>query len=109
MDVSGLLAYGVFFLTLAGIYAILTLGLNIQWGYAGMLNIGVGAFFSVGAYASTLATVAPNDAFVGGFNAPVIVGLLLAMALTGILAFFVGLITLPLRSDHLAIATIGIA
>ena len=45
MDVSGLLAYGVFFLTLAGIYAILTLGLNIQWGYAGMLNIGVGAFF----------------------------------------------------------------
>jgi len=109
MDVSGLLAYGVFFLTLAGIYAILTLGLNIQWGYAGMLNIGVGAFFSVGAYASTLATVAPNDAFVGGFNAPVIVGLLLAMALTGILAFFVGLITLPLRSDYLAIATIGIA
>jgi len=109
MDLSGLLAYGVFFLTLAGIYAILTLGLNIQWGYAGMLNIGVGAFFSVGAYASTLATVSPNEAFVGGFNAPVIIGLLLAMALTGILAFLVGSITLPLRSDYLAIATIGIA
>jgi branched-chain amino acid transport system permease protein len=109
MDISGLLTYGIFFLTLAGIYAILTLGLNIQWGYAGMLNIGVGAFFAVGAYASTLATVPPNDNYLGGFNAPVIIGLLLAMALSGILAFLIGLITLPLRSDYLAIATIGIA
>jgi len=109
MDFSGLITYGVFFLTLASIYAVLVLGLNIQWGYAGMLNIGVGAFFSVGAYASTLATVAPNEAYLGGFNAPVIVGMALAMLLSGVLAFFIGLITLPLRSDYLAIATIGIA
>ena len=109
MDFSGLINYGVFFLTLVSIYAILTLGLNIQWGYAGMLNIGVGAFFAVGAYTSTLVSVVPNDAYVGGFNAPVIVGVVLAMALAGGLAFFVGLITLPLRSDYLAIATIGIA
>ncbi|MDB9525324.1 branched-chain amino acid ABC transporter permease [Oscillatoria sp. CS-180] len=109
MSFSGLITYGIFFLTLAGIYAILVLGLNIQWGYAGMLNIGIGAFFSIGAYASTLVTVAPNDAFVGGFNAPVIIGILIAMAISGVLAFLVGLITLPLRSDYLAIATIGIA
>ncbi|MEO1211051.1 MAG: branched-chain amino acid ABC transporter permease [Cyanobacteria bacterium J06638_20] len=109
MNWIGLLNYGIFFLTLAGIYAILTLGLNIQWGYAGMLNIGVGAFFAVGAYGSTVMTVAPNEAFVGGFNAPVIIGIMVAMLLSGILAFFVGLITLPLRSDYLAIASIGIA
>jgi branched-chain amino acid transport system permease protein len=109
MNWAGLINYGIFFLTLAGIYAILTLGLNIQWGYAGMLNIGIGAFFSIGAYTSTLATVAPNEAYLGGFNAPVIVGMILAMGFSGILAFFVGLITLPLRSDYLAIATIGIA
>lgn len=109
MDFAGLINYGVFFLTLAGIYAILSLGLNIQWGYAGMLNIGVGAFFAVGAYASTLASVAPNDAYLGGFSAPVVVGMLLAMLLSGSLAFVVGLITLPLRSDYLAIASIGIA
>ncbi len=109
MDLSGFINYGVFFLTLAGIYAILSLGLNIQWGYAGMLNIGVGAFFAVGAYASTLMTVAPNDAFLGGFNAPIGLGLLVAMLLTGLLAFVIGVITLPLRSDYLAIATIGIA
>lgn len=109
MNWIGILNYGIFFLTLAGIYAILTLGLNIQWGYAGMLNIGVGAFFAVGAYASSVMTVAPNEAFVGGFNAPVIVGILMAMLLSGGLAFFVGFITLPLRSDYLAIASIGIA
>lgn len=109
MNWAGLINYGIFFLTLAGIYAILTLGLNIQWGYAGMLNIGIGAFFSIGAYTSTLATVAPNEAYLGGFNAPVIVGMILAMGFSGVLAFFVGLITLPLRSDYLAIATIGIA
>lgn len=109
MNLAGLVTYGVFFLSLAGIYAILTLGLNVQWGYAGMLNIGVGAFFAVGAYASTLTTVAPNEAYLGGFNAPVLVGVLVAMLLSGILAFLIGLITLPLRSDYLAIATIGIA
>lgn len=105
----GLINYGVFFLTLAGIYGILTLGLNIQWGYAGMLNIGVGAFFAVGAYTSAIVTAAPSDAFLGGFSAPIIGGAILAMGVAGVLAFFIGLITLPLRSDYLAIATIGIA
>lgn len=109
MDFTGLLNYSVFFLTLTGIYAILTLGLNIQWGYAGMLNIGVGAFFAVGAYTSAVVSAAPNDAYLGGFDAPVIVGMGLAMVLSGGLAFVIGLITLPLRSDYLAIATIGIA
>lgn len=105
----GLLNYAIFFLTLAGIYGILTLGLNIQWGYAGMLNIGVGAFFAVGAYASAIVTAAPSDAFLGGFDWPISLGMVLAMGVSGILAFLIGLITLPLRTDYLAIATIGIA
>jgi branched-chain amino acid transport system permease protein len=106
---AGLVNYGIFFLTLAGIYAILTLGLNIQWGYAGMLNIGVGAFFAVGAYTSAIVTAAPSEAFLGGFDWPILPGMVLAMGVSGILAFLIGLITLPLRSDYLAIATIGIA
>ena len=106
---AGLINYGVFFLTLAGIYAILALGLNIQWGYAGMLNIGVGAFFAIGAYSSAILTTAPSEAFLGGFNLPLPIGILLAMVVSGLLALVIGLITLPLRSDYLAIATIGIA
>ena len=56
MELAGLISYLIFFLTLVGVYALLTLGLNVQWGYTGMLNIGVAAFFAVGAYASAILT-----------------------------------------------------
>lgn len=109
MELPGLLNYLIFFATLAGIYAILTLGLNIQWGYAGMLNIGVGAFFAIGAYASAIATSPESPNYLGGFELPIWMGLLFAMAVAGTLAFLVGIVTVTLRSDYLAIATIGIA
>ena len=109
MQISGLLNYALFFLTLSGIYAILALGLNIQWGYAGMLNIGVGAFFAVGAYTSAIVTTAESASRLGGLDLPVWIGLLLAPTVAGVLAFLIGAITLTLRSDYLAIATIGIA
>lgn len=105
----GWVNYGIFFLTLSGIYAIVTLGLNIQWGYAGMLNMGVGAFFAIGAYTSAIVTTLPNDAFLGGFNWPIGVGIVLAMGISGLVALLMGLITLSLRTDYLAIATLGIA
>jgi len=109
MELAGLLSYGIFFLTLVGIYGLLTLGLNVQWGYAGMLNIGVAAFFTVGAYTSAILTTAPSSAHLGGFALPLPIGFVAAMLLSGILALAVGLITLRLRSDYLAIASIGIA
>ncbi|WP_366556209.1 branched-chain amino acid ABC transporter permease [Aquibaculum sediminis] len=109
MELAGLLTYGIFFLTLVGIYGLLALGLNVQWGYAGMLNIGVAAFFTVGAYTSAIITTAESSGHLGGFGLPFPVGLAAAMLLSGILALGVGLITLRLRSDYLAIASIGIA
>jgi len=109
MELGGLLSYGVFMLTLIGIYGVLTLGLNIQWGYTGMLNIGIGAFFSVGAYAAAIATAPPHSVHLGGFALPFLVGVVIAMLAAGVLAFLVGLVTLNLRSDYLAIATIGIS
>lgn len=109
MELPGLVNYLIFFLSIASIYAVLSLGLNIQWGYAGILNIGIGAFFAVGAYASAIVTTAQSDDYLGGFGAPFILGAIAAMAIAGLLAFFVGLITVTLRSDYLAIATIGIS
>ncbi len=108
MELTGILSYLVFFLSLAGIYALLSLGLNIQWGYTGILNIGIAAFFAVGAYTSAiLCTPAGGDP--GGYGLPVAVGMIAAMITASILAFLVGLITVNLRSDYLAIASIGIA
>jgi len=109
MEFSGLVSYLIFFLSMAGIYGILALGLNMQWGYTGQINIGVAAFFAVGAYTAAICTTDPSPNHLGGFDLPFLVGIVLAMIVAGILALFVGLITLKLRSDYLAIATIGIA
>ena len=106
---EGLISYAVFTVSLIGIYGILALGLNVQWGMTGLFNIGVGAFFAVGAYASGILTGPPAEAHVGGFALPLPIGLIGAILTSGILAFFVGLITLNLRADYLAIASIGIA
>ena len=48
MEIAGLISYLIFFLTFVGIYGLLALGLNSQWGYTGMLNLGIAAFFAVG-------------------------------------------------------------
>jgi len=109
MELAGLASYGIFFATLAGIYAVSTLGLNMQWGYTGIFNLGVGAFYAVGAYASAILTAPANPQHLGGFGLPLLVGMLGAMLFAGILAGLIGLITLNLRTDYLAIATIGIA
>jgi branched-chain amino acid transport system permease protein len=109
MEFGGLASYALFFLTYAGIYAILALGLNVQWGLCGQLNIGIAGFFAVGAYASALLTTAPTPMHLGGFALPFAVGALGAMALAALLSLLVGLLTIRLRADYLAIATIGIA
>jgi len=106
---EGIFDYTVFSLCLVGIYGLLALGLNVQWGMTGLFNIGVAAFFAVGAYTSGMLTAPPSEAHWGGLGLPVPVGMLGAMVTSGVLAVFVGLVTLNLRADYLAIATIGIA
>ena len=109
MEITGLLSYGVFFMTLAGIYAVLALGLNVQWGHTGLFNIGIAAFFALGAYSSAILTAPPSPDHFGGFDLPFLAGVLAAMVVSGAIAALIGLITLNLRTDYLAIATIGIA
>lgn len=109
MQITGLASYLVFFITLAGIYGVLCLGLNVQWGFTGIFNIGIAGFFAVGAYTSTILTAPPSPEFLGGFALPFVVGLIGAMLLSGVIAVLMGLLTLNLRTDYLAIATIGIA
>ncbi len=101
--------YAVFFLVLAGIYAVLTLGLNVQWGFTGLFNFGVAGFFAVGAYATAILTTPDSPNHLGGFGLPFLAGVVGAMVAAGLLALLIGLVTLRLRTDYLAIATIGIA
>jgi len=109
MELPGLLSFLVFFVTFAGLFGVFALGLNVQWGISGQFNLGVHAFWAVGAYTSAILTTEPGGAHLGGFGLPMIAGLAAAMILCALLAVLVGLITVNLRTDYLAIATIGIA
>ncbi len=104
-----MLSYLVFFLAQASIFAVVCLGLNLQWGYTGLFNIGVAGFFLVGAYSFAILCGPEYLMNLGGFELPYVVGLAGALVASGVIAFVVGIPTLRLREDYLAIVTIGIA
>ncbi|HZF76777.1 MAG TPA: branched-chain amino acid ABC transporter permease [Acetobacteraceae bacterium] len=103
------LSYLAFFLVFAGIFAVMSLGLNLQWGFTGLFNVGVAGFVAVGAYASALLTGPPEPGRLGGLGLPIALGWLAAMAFSGLAALVVGAAALRLREDYLAITTFGIA
>jgi branched-chain amino acid transport system permease protein len=109
MELTGLVFYAVAFLIAGGIYAILCLALNIQWGMGGLFNAGIAGFFAVGAYASAIMTTPPSDKHLGGFSMPIPIGLLVAALLAGLTGWAVAKICVRLKSDYLAMASIGIA
>ena len=53
-----MVAYLIAMAISAGIYALLALGVNLTWGMAGMVNLGLAGFFAVGGYATALLTKA---------------------------------------------------
>ncbi|MFC3284576.1 branched-chain amino acid ABC transporter permease [Litchfieldella rifensis] len=113
---SGILAYSVSFAIMGCVYALLTLGLNIQWGYTGHLNFGVAGFFAIGAFTSALMTVeaptgiaAQYTQMAFGLGLPFLVGVATAALVSAVVAFLVAVPVLRLRMDFLAIATIGVA
>ena len=108
-DLMGLLSYGSFFLVFASAFAIIVLGLNLQWGYTGLFNVGVAGFVAVGAYTSALLTTPEVAGRAGGWGWPVALGWLGAMITSGLAGLLVGTAALRLRHDYLAITTFGIA
>ncbi|HVL58822.1 MAG TPA: branched-chain amino acid ABC transporter permease, partial [Burkholderiaceae bacterium] len=103
-----MITYVAFFVTVAAILSIATLGLNLQWGVSGQFNAGVVGFVAVGGYALAILTISGGELLVR-LNLPFAVAVAAAMAATALVALLVGLATLRLRTDYLAIATFGIA
>lgn len=94
----------------AGIYAVSAMGLNIHFGFTGLLNFGHVGFMLVGAYTTTLLlphTLGRASEPAGSW--PLWAALLAAMAAAAVLGLLLGIPTLRLRGDYLAIATIAIA
>ena len=104
-----MLSYTIFFITVAAILSIATLGLNLQWGLSGQFNAGVVGFVAIGGYTLAIVTMPATERLLVQWNLPFAAGLAAALVTSAIAALLVGLATLRLRSDYLAIATFGIA
>ncbi len=91
--------YLITILTMIGIYALATLGLNITMGYAGQVNLGQAAFVGIGAFTSAILTTTYGVSF------------WIALPLSGIMAWLIGIllgmVSIRLKHDFLAITTIG--
>jgi branched-chain amino acid transport system permease protein len=85
--------------TMALFYVILALGLNIVVGYCGLLDLGYAAFFAVGAYTTGILTTQ--------YHVPFWITLVLAGLTAALSGVVIGAPTLRLRSDYLAIVTLG--
>jgi branched-chain amino acid transport system permease protein len=104
-----LLSYSAFFMVTALSFAIICLGLNVQWGQTGLFNVGVAGFVALGAYVSALLTTPLTPGRLGGYGLPIALGWVAAMVLAGLASAFIGAVTMRLRTDYLAITTFGVA
>ncbi|MEW6265638.1 MAG: branched-chain amino acid ABC transporter permease [Thermodesulfobacteriota bacterium] len=86
-------------LIIAAIYAILSISLNIMTGTTGLFNLGLAAFYGIGAYSSALLAKA---------GVPFPLALLGGILIPSAIAFVIGLPTLQLVGDYLAVVTMGL-
>ena len=100
------------------IYSLVAVSLNLLNGFTGLFSLGQAGFMMIGAYTYAILTIpvesraAVYQYFDGGivqFCLPMIVALILAGVVPMIFAWLIGLPVLKLKSDYLAIATLGFA
>ncbi len=99
-------------------YALVAVSMNLLNGFTGIFSLGQAGFMLVGAYTYAIFTI-PLEAraavyqyFNGGvvqFTLPVVIAMILAGLVAAFFAFLIGLPVLRLKSDYLAIATLGFA
>ena len=83
----------------AVVYALAAIGLNVNFGYTGLLNFGQAGFMAIGGY--TMAS------FIATWGLPFWLAIVAGLFFTVVLAFILGIPTLRLRADYLAIVTIA--
>ena len=101
----------------SSIYALVAVSMNLLNGFTGLFSLGQAGFMLIGAYAYAIFTI-PVEAkekvyqyydCIIGFSLPIPVALVLAGLLAAVFAWLIGLPVLRLKSDYLAIATLGFA
>ena len=93
-------SYFLLILNLIALNTIIVIGLNLLIGYAGQISLGHAAFFGIGAYSSAILTTF--------YNVNPWLAMLLAIIITGIIAYLIGIPTLKLKGHYLVMATLGL-
>ena len=99
MDLIFSNAVNALFDPMTAAYAIAAIGIALHFGFTGLLNFGQASFMAVGAYGFAIATLSFHMEFWGAIA--------VSVGLSVLLAFLLGIPTLRLRSDYLAIVTIA--
>ncbi|MCC5638016.1 branched-chain amino acid ABC transporter permease [Nostoc sp. CHAB 5844] len=90
--------YLIFLAISTAIFALFGLGLNLQWGFTGLINFGHIAFMTLGAYTTVLLSLK---------GVPLLISAVIGAVVAALLGLVIGFATLRLREDYLAIVTIG--
>lgn len=91
--------YLIFLTISTSIFALFGLGLNLQWGFTGLINFGHVAFMTLGAYTTVLLTLK---------GVPLVLSAIIGAVLAALLGLIIGFSTLRLREDYLGSVTIGV-
>jgi len=91
--------YYLMVLNIAALNIIVVVGLNLFVGYAGQISLGHAAFYGMGAYISAILTTT--------IGLPAWPTIILAMVITGLVAYVIGIPTLKLEGHYLVMATLG--
>ncbi|MGI8451880.1 MAG: branched-chain amino acid ABC transporter ATP-binding protein/permease [Streptosporangiaceae bacterium] len=97
------------------IFSVVTLALNVRWGWAGEFDIALFAFVAIGAYVYSVLTLGPNtfpppSGYILGLRAPFLIGVIAAVVVAGLASAVVGAVALrKLRDDYFGITTLAFA
>ncbi|MEH2351432.1 MAG: branched-chain amino acid ABC transporter permease [Nostoc sp.] len=90
--------YLIFLAISTALFALFALGLNLQWGFTGLINFGHIAFMTLGAYTTVLLSLK---------GVPLLISAVAGAIVAALLGLIIGFATLRLREDYLGIVTIG--
>jgi branched-chain amino acid transport system permease protein len=104
---TGLVLFFVGVLTLAGIYAILALILNVEAGWAGMWDLGLSGLLAVGGYVFIILTQASTDDVAFAPGLPTWAGVIAGSVAGGLAALIIGFPSLRVRGEYFLITTLA--
>ncbi|MGM3307337.1 branched-chain amino acid ABC transporter permease [Anabaena sp. WFMT] len=93
-----MIEYLIFLAISTATFALFALGLNLQWGFTGLINFGHIAFMTLGAYTTVLLSLK---------GVPLLFSAIAGAIVAALLGLVIGFATLRLRADYLSIVTIG--